>query len=136
MFENRLSSWIEKFKLKLKNFKVWSFFFIKRCSVSDPYHFDAVLLPDQNIDSLILLELYSEDTFTWYLHMLFGLVVFVNIAGNFLGLWLDDTSARYQGFIFYRRPGGVYFWTRYLKAKAPLEPASSVGMSCMSVSNT
>jgi len=40
-------------------------------------------------------ELYSEDTFTWYLHMLFGLVVFVNIAGNFLGLWLVDTSTRH-----------------------------------------
>lgn len=40
--------------------------------------------------------LYSEDgSSIWYVHMLFGLVIFVNIIGNFLGLWLVDTSTRH-----------------------------------------
>jgi hypothetical protein len=37
--------------------------------------------------------LYGDD-WTWYIHMLAGLVIFYNILGNFLGLWLTDTSTR------------------------------------------
>jgi len=34
----------------------------------------------------------QEQALVWAAHMLFGLLVVVNIAGNFAGLWLVDTS--------------------------------------------
>lgn len=33
-----------------------------------------------------------ENTVCWLLHMLLGLLIVVNISGNFVGLWLVDTS--------------------------------------------
>jgi hypothetical protein len=41
------------------------------------------------------LGLYGGD-WSWYAHMLAGLLIFCNILGNFLGLWLTDTSTRYS----------------------------------------
>lgn len=38
--------------------------------------------------------LYGDD-WMWYGHMLAGFVIFCNIVGNFLGLWLTDTSTRH-----------------------------------------
>jgi len=35
-------------------------------------------------------SIFPRDSITWYLHMVFGLVVVTNIIGNFLGLWLVD----------------------------------------------
>lgn len=40
-------------------------------------------------------SLFPKDSVSWYFHMLFGLVVVINITGNFLGLWLVDTSTRH-----------------------------------------
>jgi len=36
-----------------------------------------------------------ENTFSWLIHMTLGLLILVNISGNFLGLWLIDTSTRH-----------------------------------------
>jgi len=40
-------------------------------------------------------SLFPPESLTWYFHMLWGLVVVINISGNFLGLWLVDTSTRH-----------------------------------------
>jgi len=40
-------------------------------------------------------ELYKEGGEIWYFHVVLGTIMLVNIAGNFLGLWLVDTSTRH-----------------------------------------
>lgn len=40
-------------------------------------------------------SIFSPEGYVWYIHMVFGLVLVVNITGNFLGLWLVDTSTRH-----------------------------------------
>jgi palmitoyltransferase len=46
--------------------------------------------------TLVLPRLYYEDAYTSYLmHMSVGFFLLVNLVGNFVGLWLTDTSTRF-----------------------------------------
>ena len=40
-------------------------------------------------------DLYKDSGDIWWVHVVIGTIMFVNISGNFLGLWLVDTSTRY-----------------------------------------
>jgi len=40
-------------------------------------------------------SIFSQDGVAWYFHMALGVVMVINVTGNFLGLWLVDTSTRY-----------------------------------------
>jgi len=45
--------------------------------------------------TVVCQSIFSAESLTWYLHMLVGLVAVINITGNFVGLWLVDTSTRH-----------------------------------------
>jgi len=40
-------------------------------------------------------DLYKDEEESWWIHVFIGTFMFVNITGNFLGLWLVDTSTRH-----------------------------------------
>jgi len=40
-------------------------------------------------------ELYKGEVGRWYVHMTLGFIIVTNIVGNFVGLWLVDTSTRH-----------------------------------------
>ena len=45
---------------------------------------------------LVLQHLYYRDAYTTYiLHMVMGVFLLFNLLGNFIGLWLTDTSTRF-----------------------------------------
>ena len=45
---------------------------------------------------LVLQHLYYRDAYTTYiLHMVVGVFLLFNLLGNFIGLWLTDTSTRF-----------------------------------------
>ena len=45
---------------------------------------------------LVLRHLYYRDAYTTYiLHMVMGVFLLFNLLGNFIGLWLTDTSTRF-----------------------------------------
>ena len=45
---------------------------------------------------LVLRHLYYRDAYTTYiLHMVVGVFLLFNLLGNFIGLWLTDTSTRF-----------------------------------------
>ena len=45
---------------------------------------------------LVLRQLYYKDAYGSYLfHMVIGFFLLFNLLGNFIGLWLTDTSTRF-----------------------------------------
>jgi len=44
---------------------------------------------------VIVPKIYPEASISWFIHMFLGALVTINITGNFLGLWLVDTSTRF-----------------------------------------
>ena len=44
---------------------------------------------------IVLADLYAERTLAYYFHGTVGVFLLVNIVGNYLGLWLTDTSTRH-----------------------------------------
>jgi palmitoyltransferase len=45
--------------------------------------------------NVVFPELYKGAPWTYYAHLALGTVLLVNIVGNYIGLWLTDTSTRH-----------------------------------------
>ena len=80
--------------------------------------------------NLVLPNLYQDSYFGWVCHNMMGAFLLINLVGNFLGLWLTDTSTRFVVlpsaihvrpffkqymmktliFAFYRAQNGNYAW--------------------------
>jgi len=59
--------------------------------------FVSCMIPGSYIWEILYItpDVYPTDSYTWYMHMTMGILIFINILGNFLGLWLVDTSTRH-----------------------------------------
>ena len=53
-------------------------------------HFNATFVKNH----FIISELYKGEVGRWYVHMTLGFIIVTNIVGNFVGLWIVDTSTR------------------------------------------
>jgi len=45
--------------------------------------------------TVIVPSLYTEACLAWFVHVAVGTLVLINVVGNFMGLWLVDTSTRF-----------------------------------------
>lgn len=73
--------------------------FPRQVSDVGAFIFVVLMMPATYIyeTSVVMPAIYQEDSSssTFYLHNVVGLFLLVNLVGNFLGLWLTDTSARF-----------------------------------------
>ena len=86
------------FQRKLKMTRRKGHLFPRQVSDIGAFIFVCVMIPVTYMyeTGLVLQHLYYRDAYTTYiLHMVIGVFLLFNLLGNFIGLWLTDTSTRF-----------------------------------------
>lgn len=71
--------------------------FPRQVSDIGAFLFVVIMMPATYIyeTAIVVPEIYSSAPYAYYVHNAVGLFFLVNLIGNFLGLWLTDTSTRF-----------------------------------------